>query len=157
MSIRSSRLALAVVGVLVAAAPALVAHHAIAAKFDETKAVTLNGIVTDVDWKNPHVHILINVKTGNDVINWAVELESPIALQQSGWGSDTVQVGDTLTVQGISARNGSKQAWARSVVMKATRPTRGASASTSRARGKTRCTRRGPLARERSRCDRRSR
>jgi hypothetical protein len=79
-----------------------------------------HGIVTDVDWKNPHVHILINVKTGNDVINWAVELESPIALQQSGWGSDTVQVGDTLTVQGISARNGSKQAWARSVVMSKT-------------------------------------
>src|SRR4029453_2532556 len=77
-------------------------------------------IVNDGDWKKPHVHILINVKTGNDVINLAVELESPIALQQSGWASDAVQVGDTLTVQGIAARNGSKQAWARSIVMSKT-------------------------------------
>jgi hypothetical protein len=120
MSIRSARLGLLLAASLVAAAPTVIAHHAIAAKFDETKSVTLNGIVTDVDWKNPHVHILINVKTGNDVVNWAVELESPIALQQSGWASDTVQVGDTLTVQGITARNGSKQAWARSVVMSKT-------------------------------------
>src|ERR1051325_7957222 len=120
MTTRSTRFGLLLVASVLAAAPALIAHHAIAAKFDDTKAITLNGIVTDVDWKNPHVHILINVKTGADVVNWAIELESPIALQQSGWGSDTVQVGDTLTVQGISARNASKQAWARSVVMSKT-------------------------------------
>ncbi len=120
MHIRSGRLLAAVAAVVVAAAPTLLAHHAISAKFDEAKQVTLNGIVTDVDWKNPHVHVMINVKTGNDVANWAIELESPIALQQSGWGRDVVQPGDVLTVQGIAARNGSRQAWARSVVMSKT-------------------------------------
>ena len=45
------------------------AHHAISAKFDDTKAATLTGIVTMVDWSNPHVHVFINVKTGNDLVN----------------------------------------------------------------------------------------
>ena len=38
-----------------------VAHHAVEAKFDETKPMTLTGIVTFVDWRNPHVHVFVNV------------------------------------------------------------------------------------------------
>ena len=54
------------------------------------------------------------------MLNWAVELESPIDLKQSGWNQETLRPGDGITVQGISARNGSRQAWARSVVVTAT-------------------------------------
>ena len=93
------------------------AHHAISAKFDDTKPQTLTGIVTSVDWANPHVHVFMNVKTGNDLVNWAVELESPIDLQNSGWSRDSVQPGDNITVQGIAARNGSRQVWSRSMTM----------------------------------------
>ncbi len=117
MMSRSGRLLPALAIALVGAAAPLLAHHEIAAKFDPSKTVTLNGIVTDVDWKNPHVHLLVNIKNGNDVQNWAVELESPIALEQNGWNRDVVKPGDTVTVQGISARNGSRQAWARSVML----------------------------------------
>ena len=104
------------VAVFVAAAP-LVAHHEIAAKFDAAKSTTLTGIVTDVDWKNPHVHVLMNVKNGEDVKNWAVELESPLALEQSGWAADSLKPGDSITVQGIAARNGSRQVWSKSITL----------------------------------------
>ena len=111
---------LVLAGVLLAVIPGL-AHHEILGKFDDKKPITLNGIVTDVDWKNPHVHVFMNVKDAKGgVLNWAIELESPIDLQQSGWSRDTVQPGDAITVRGMSARNGSRQAWGESVVVSKT-------------------------------------
>jgi hypothetical protein len=92
------------------------AHHAIGAKFDVQKPVTLRGSVTSIDWTNPHVHVFINVQEGPSLANWAIELESPIDLQKSGWSLTTLNPGDAITVQGISARDGSKQAWGNSVV-----------------------------------------
>lgn len=97
----------------------LSAHHEITAKFDPAKAQTLRGIVTNVDWANPHVHIFMNVGTGNNVANWAVELESVVDLQRAGYRRDTVKPGDAITVQGILARNGSRQIWGNSVVLTA--------------------------------------
>jgi hypothetical protein len=97
------------------------AHHAIAAKFDDTKPTTLSGIVSMVDWTNPHVHVYVNVKDPKgQILNWAVELESPIDLARSGWNRDTLVPGDAVTVQGSLARNGSRQAWGKSVVVNAT-------------------------------------
>src|SRR5262245_3379467 len=98
----------------------LTAHHAVAAKFDPDKAVTLNGTVTQVDWANPHVHLFIDVKGSTSSTSWAIELESPIDLQRSGWTRDTLKPGEAVTVQGISARDGSKQAWGNSVVVTST-------------------------------------
>ena len=107
-----------VLATLLVPAPAT-AHHAIAAKFDERKPVTLKGFVTKVDWLNPHVHIFINVPDGRSTTNWAIELESPVELQKGGWTRDSLKPGDAITVQGISAIDESSQAWARSVVLTA--------------------------------------
>ena len=96
------------------------AHHPISAKFDDTKPQTLSGVVTLVDWRNPHVHIYINVRNNNDADNWAIELESPIDLQASGWTRDSVKPGDAITVAGITARNGSRQLWANKITMSGT-------------------------------------
>src|SRR5262252_8404146 len=104
------------IGVCLATRP-LLAHHEILAKFDDKKAMTIRGTVTKLDWANPHVHIFMNVGTGANVLNWAVELESPVDLARGGWNRDSVKPGDALMVQGISARNGSRQIWANSVVM----------------------------------------
>src|SRR4030095_3796245 len=106
-------------GAFLAARP-LVAHHEILAKFDDKKPTTIKGTVTKVDWANPHVHIFMNVPTGNTVSNWAIELESTVDLGRANWTRDTVKPGDALTVQGIVARNGSQQVWANSVVMAST-------------------------------------
>jgi hypothetical protein len=102
------------VAVFAAVVPAS-AHHAVGAKFDSNKPVTLSGLITKVDWLNPHAHIFINVQEGVNVTNWAIELESPVDLQKSGWKTDTVKPGDMISVQGLAARDGSKQLWANSV------------------------------------------
>jgi len=99
----------------------LAAHHEILAKFDDKKPVTLNGVVTLVDWRNPHAHVFMNVADAKGgEVNWAIELEGPIDLERSGWARDTLRPGDKIRVSGIAARNGSHQAWGNSVVVRAT-------------------------------------
>ncbi len=87
------------------------AHHEITAKFDPAKSVTLTGVVTSVDWRNPHAHLFMNVTANRQVLNWAVELESPSLLEMDGWTADTVRAGDKITVTGMRSRDGSRQVW----------------------------------------------
>jgi hypothetical protein len=106
--------------VFLAAAP-LWAHHPISAKFDTTKPVKLNGSVSAIDWANPHVHVFINVRdSAGRTINWAIELESAVDLQRSGWTWRSLNVGDLVAVEGVAARDGSQQAWATSMFIVAT-------------------------------------
>jgi hypothetical protein len=91
------------------------AHHPVHGKFEESSPVNFTGIVTNVDWSNPHAHIFVNVETGGQTLNWAIELESPIILGASGWSKTTVKPGDSVTVEGIQARDGSRQVWAESL------------------------------------------
>jgi hypothetical protein len=121
MSSRAARISATILaGFLLASVP-LTAHHEILAKFDDKKPVTLSGVVTLVDWRNPHVHVFMNVKDNKgQVLNWAIELESPIDLQRSGWARESLQPGDAITVEGMAARNGSRQAWGKSVVLSGT-------------------------------------
>src|SRR3954447_5249763 len=107
-------------GVLLTAIP-LLAHHNITGKFDPAKTRTLNGVVTRLDWANPHVHILMDVVEGTTVKNWAVELESTLDLERSGWNLNTLKPGDAVTVQGMVARDGSSQIWGDSVVLTASK------------------------------------
>lgn len=93
------------------------AHHPISGKFDDARPVELEGVVTRVDWRNPHVHVFVNVASGGgEPVNWAVELESPVVLERSGWREDTVRPGDSISVDGILARNGTRQLWADALV-----------------------------------------
>lgn len=105
---------------LLVMATSLQAHHAITGKFDPGQRRALTGIVTKVDWLNPHVHIFMDVQEGAATEAWAVELESQIVLQRSGWSADSLVVGDTVSVAGMAARDGSHQIWGDSVVRAAT-------------------------------------
>ena len=102
---------------LVSALPAL-AHHSFGAEYDTKKPVTLHGVVTRVDWFNPHAHFSIDVKDENgNVTSWNLELASPNALRRLGWTKDFLQVGGEVTVVGVLAKDGSKLATARSVTL----------------------------------------
>ena len=92
------------------------AHHSILGKFDDGAEVSIQGVVTYIDWRNPHAHIFMNVGSADQVQNWAVELHSPVELAMSGWGSDTLIPGDTIVVDGWRARDGSRQVWGEQVV-----------------------------------------
>lgn len=103
-------------GLILASMP-LGAHHVPEAKFDPDQQRTLQGRVSKVDWLNPHVHIFIEVEEGGEFSSWAVELASTVDLRRSGWSGDTVKPGDLLTVEGMVARNGTRQIWGEEVTV----------------------------------------
>jgi len=104
-------------GLLVAALPAL-AHHSFAAEYDAKRPVTLHGVVTKVEWFNPHARFIIDVKDeSGKVTTWNLELASPNALRRLGWTRDFLQVGGEVTVIGVLAKDGTKLATARSVTL----------------------------------------
>jgi hypothetical protein len=104
-------------GLLVSALPAL-AHHSFGAEYDTKKPVTLHGVVTRVEWFNPHARFSIDVKDeSGKVTSWDLELASPNALRRLGWTKDFLQVGAEVTILGVLAKDGSKLATARSVTL----------------------------------------
>ena len=112
---------LVIAGMLLAAGQST-AHHSFAAEFDANKPITLKGVVTKVDWTNPHVWFYINVKdkdTGK-VTNWGAEMGPPHGLQRQGWKRETLKIGEEVTVTGSLAKNGSKRMNARSVTLTST-------------------------------------
>ena len=121
-------LALAI-GIVVSVAPAM-AHHSFAAEFDGTKAVTMKGYVTKVEWTNPHVWFYIDVKQPNgSVENWGFEMGPPHGLQGRGWTRTTMKLGEEVVVDGTLAKNGSKRGNARNVTIAATGKKMGAGSS----------------------------
>ena len=97
------------------------AHHSFSAEFDAAKPITISGIVTKVDWTNPHVWLWINVKDETGAVaNWGAEMGPPHGLQRSGWRRETLKIGEQITVDGFLARNGQKRVNARTVTLAST-------------------------------------
>jgi len=97
------------------------AHHSFAAEFDNKKPIKLEGIVTKVEWSNPHVWIYLNVKDANGkVTNWGAEMGPPHGLQGRGWRRNTLELGTKITVDGFLAKNGTSRVNARTVTMAST-------------------------------------
>lgn len=130
------RLASLMIGLLVIGGD-ICAHHSFSAEFDADKPVTLTGIVTKVEWTNPHVWFYINVKdeTSGEVANWGAEMGPPHGLQRSGWRRDSLKIGERVTVEGFLARNGSKRLNARTVSLTATGARPGATLDANSSRG----------------------
>ena len=87
--------------------PAL-AHHSGAAEFDSKKKIDLIGVVTKVEWTNPHAHFYMDVKdSSGNVANWNLELASPNVLIRNGWKRNSIKPGDMVSVTGIQAKDSS--------------------------------------------------
>src|SRR4051812_33436890 len=126
---RSVLSSLLITGLLLAAMPAM-AHHAFATEFDAQKPVTVKGIVTKIDWANPHVWFYINVKTDSGLIeNWGFEMGGPNSLRTSGWTRETMKIGDEVIIEGSLAKNGSHNVNAKNVTMASTGKKLGAASS----------------------------
>ena len=104
-------------GVIVAAcliaAGAARAHHSVPAFYDVGTAFTRTGVVTEVEWVNPHARVFLQADddAGNR-ITWEVRGHSPTSLERNGWKRDeTLKIGDIITVNGWRARDGSPVAY----------------------------------------------
>lgn len=93
------------------------AHHSFSAEFDLNRKITLTGVVTKVEWTNPHTYFYVDVPEGGKVINWALETAGPNTLYRQGWRRDSLKVGDHVTVTAYRARDESHVASAREVVV----------------------------------------
>jgi len=89
----------------------LAAHHAFAAEFDVNRPLKLRGIVTEMEWVNPHSWIHIDVKNADGkVIHWMIEGGSPNALLRLGFNKSALPSGSEVVVEGFQARDGSNRA-----------------------------------------------
>lgn len=106
MTMRTRFLA-ASLGLVLAVLPA-VAHHSLA-MYNMTNPVTVKGVVTRLDWANPHAHLYLNVKDGKgNMEEWAIEMDRPDFLMRNGWTSSTVKPGDIIACSGGPAKSGAR-------------------------------------------------
>jgi len=95
-------------GLALSCATSTLAHHS-GAMFDMQHLITLKGVVTRVEWTNPHAFFYLNVKDEKGAIEeWTIEINSPNFLKHNGWTSSTVNPGDTITCTGAPAKTGAK-------------------------------------------------
>jgi DNA/RNA endonuclease YhcR with UshA esterase domain len=98
--------------------PVISAHHSVSAEYDTNQEVALKGVVSKIEYTNPHTALFIDV-TDNDgtVTTWELELLPPAMLFRNGWTPTSVPVGVTLTVKCYLAKDGVHRAHANEAVM----------------------------------------
>jgi hypothetical protein len=129
----------------------MIAHHSFAAEFDAQKGIKLTGNVTKIEWLNPHTYFYMDVTEvcqgapapqgqetqwkceaadKSKVQNWGLEMGSPNGLMRQGWTRNSMKIGDTVTVEGSAAKDGSTIGNARTVMIGGKRLFAGSSQNT---------------------------
>ena len=115
---KTKLLALAAFVLGAAASAQVLAHHSFAAEFDSNAKIDLHGVVTKVDWTNPHTYIYIEVENdAGEIEEWGLEMGSPNGLMRRGWTRNTLEVGTDVIIQGTRARDGSLKGNAQTVIL----------------------------------------
>lgn len=115
---RTVPLALVSVFAITSATAPLGAHHSFAAEYDSSKPIQLQGVVTKIDWENPHVYVYIDVKDKDGkVANWALEGHPPNTLRRTGWTKGVLKVGDTISITGWRSKDDSDRIGGREVTL----------------------------------------
>jgi hypothetical protein len=106
---------LVAVAIGVVGTAALLAHHSVPGQFDMSKPVTLKGVITKIDWINPHIYVHLDVKDASGTTNtWALATLPTAMMRRAGLTKETLQgkPGEEVTINAVPARDGSKHlAW----------------------------------------------
>lgn len=105
--------ALALLVVLAAAAPAST-HHSVSGQFDTSKKVNITGVITRIDWVNPHIYVFVDGKDDSGTAaEWALETVPTAMARKANLTKEQMagKPAETVTVVGHPARNGRKSAW----------------------------------------------
>jgi Family of unknown function (DUF6152) len=85
-----------------------VAHHSGALFYNVDASITITGTVEEFRFHNPHAIVILNVETDDgEVQRWTAETTSPSVLRRRGWSQASMKPGDTVTLTGIPALDGS--------------------------------------------------
>ena len=94
------------------------AHHSFAAEYDASKAVRITGVISKVEWTNPHSYLYIDVKDEQGkLLTWTCEGGAPNALSRRGFRKNDIKIGDTVTIDGYGAKDGSHLMDARRITL----------------------------------------
>ena len=94
----------------------LFAHHSIASEYNATKATTITGAISKVEWVNPHAWIYLNVKDANGAVAiWRVETASVNGLAKAGLDKSLLDLSKTYSMEIWPANDGSKHASGRTL------------------------------------------
>ena len=85
------------------------AHHSFAVHFVPDKIITITGVVTEFRFTNPHglVFLTVTAASGEEQ-HWRAETNSPSVLRRRGWSSTAIKAGDSVSIEGYPARDGSR-------------------------------------------------
>ena len=96
----------------------LLTHHSVRNEFDSTKATTIAGVITKVEWTNPHVWIYMNAKDASGRIStWGVEMAAPAALAKSGFEKGFFDLTHSFSIEIWLARNGANKGNGRTLTL----------------------------------------
>jgi len=125
------QLTVSVLALLLTAAAAVgQAHHSFAAQYDSSKPIKKTGVVTRVEWTNPHVYLYIDVaEKSGATTRWGFEMGPPHMLQKAGWKKNSLTIGESVEVEGWLARDKSNTGNARRVTRASTGEVLGAASS----------------------------
>jgi len=94
------------------------AHHSFSAEYDASKAVRITGLISKVEWTNPHSYIYLDVKDDHgNFVTWTCEGGAPNALSRRGFRKNDIKLGDTVTIDGYGAKDGSHLMDARRITL----------------------------------------
>ena len=106
------KLGVLVLGLALAAlAVPVSAHHSWTAEYDAKKPITVKGVVSKVEWTNPHTHFYVDATDASGkVTTWNFEMASTPALERGGWSPKTLPVGTQVVVEGFAGRSVAERA-----------------------------------------------